>query len=78
MAHSFLNHNQIQIGKPVESYRAGRKCKWRGCKQILSIYNKDTLCYQHQRERNKNEDQLPEVRHRSRKDKIAMSGSAKV
>ena len=47
-----VQHHVIETGDRVEHRRAGRICKYKGCKQVLSIYNMDIdqLCFKHQRE----------------------------
>jgi hypothetical protein len=38
------------LGKPVKVCNDGnKKCKFRGCKVIISIYNPNKYCYQHNR-----------------------------
>lgn len=33
--------------KKVVAFKKGRKCKYPGCKQVLSIYNYGTYCHLH-------------------------------
>lgn len=36
-----------EIGNKIPLYREGRKCRNRGCKTILSVYNPNPVCHIH-------------------------------
>ena len=36
-----------QEGKPLRTFRAGRRCKWKGCVTKLNHYNSGNYCGAH-------------------------------
>ncbi|MBU1225986.1 MAG: hypothetical protein KJ698_02065 [Actinobacteria bacterium] len=39
--------NQVAGRRPAKTYDDGRVCAHRGCKTVLSQYNKNKFCWQH-------------------------------
>ncbi|MFA5500466.1 MAG: hypothetical protein WC404_05265 [Candidatus Omnitrophota bacterium] len=37
------------MSKKIITYKRRRICRFRGCKQVLSIYNPEAYCHAHQR-----------------------------
>lgn len=42
-----ITHNLTPVGDVVRASKKGRKCKFKGCKVTLNIYNRGKYCHVH-------------------------------